>query len=350
MNKSSGTNAWVPFLLADRSPNLRIMVIRQMLGPDYDLEEIRELELLREKDPISARLFALQEPDGSFRTQDGKRDSWRGIYSTSQALLRLGYLGYGMEHPAVKLAAEYLYSKQRSDGSWSLPEGKSERELGEAYTMIPFQTGLPLRGLAAAGYAEDPRSEIAYNWLLGNRLADGSWSSGVKGGQNVFPAGYRRLAHSRYGCRTNTTFAVCALAHHPTRRHSEAARRGLDLLLVQEAYQAHTLGFEVARTIGYERSAGFFTHFARLDAGLLLDLCWRIGARLEDGRVAQMVAFVRDLQGPYGLWEYTNIPAASRWVSFDLLRSLSRIEERTDWISREPRTPFQPYPKERKRY
>ena len=39
-----------------------------------------------------------------------------------------------------------------------------------------------------------------------------------------------------------------------------------------------------------------------------------------------MVAFVSELQGPFGLWEYAARPQASRWVTFDLLRSLLRLK------------------------
>jgi hypothetical protein len=136
----------------------------------------------------------------------------------------------------------------------------------------------------------------------------------------------------------------------PTLGVSPAARRGLDQLLAQESLPASNLGYEVARTIGTERARGYFTYFARYDAAFILDLCWRIGASLEDARIADMVSFVRELQGPFGLWEYAARPEASRWVSFDLLRSLSRIDEATDWVSLEPRTPFQPYPKQPRRY
>ena len=130
----------------------------------------------------------------------------------------------------------------------------------------------------------------------------------VKGERTVFPGGYRRLAQSRYGCRTNTTFALSALAFHPTRRMGPEARRGLDQLLAQETLQASALGHQVARTIGFERARGFFTYFARHDAAFVLDLCWRIGASLEDPRVAEMVEFVMGLQGEYGLWHYAARP------------------------------------------
>ena len=341
---------WIPLLLANPSPNLRLLVLRELLHRSSDDEEVHELEALREQDPVVQDLLTLQNADGSWRSREGTGDAWFGIRTTTQALLRLGYLGFSPEHGAVRQGAEFLFSHQLKDGSWPLPETKAEHELRDAYAMIPLQTGMPLRGLAAAGYATDTRTERAYEWLLERRLPDGGWPSGMKAGNHVFPAGYRRLAHSRYGCRTNTSFAVSALALHPQRRTSLEAHRGLDLLLAQDTLQASNLGHDVARTIGVERDRGFFTYFARLDVAFVLDLCWRIGASLEDARVADMVDFVKGLQGQYGLWEYTSHPEASQWLSFDLLRSLSRIDEETDWISLEPRTPFQPYPKHLRRY
>jgi len=99
-----------------------------------------------------------------------------------------------------------------------------------------------------------------------------------------------------------------------------------------------------------ERARGFITYYARFDLALILDLCWRIGATHDDPRVAELVEFVQSLQGPYGLWEYSARPQAARWVTFDLLRSLSRLDETGDWLSLEPRTPFQAYPRRIKRF
>lgn len=341
---------WAPLLLADPSPNLRLLVLCELLGrPDTDAE-VRELVALREQDPLVRDQLVLQDEDGAWRAREGGGESWQWIQTTAQALIRLGYLGFGPEHPAVQRGAEYLFAQQEKDGSWPLPTSKTEREFREAYSMIPLQTGIPLRALAVAGYATDPRAEKGYEWLLDHALPDGGWPSGVRSGKTVFAGGYRRLAHSQFGCRTNTTFALSALAFHPQRRTCPAARRSLDLLLAHETQQAANLGFEVARTIGVKRAGGFFTYFARYDVALVLDLCWRIGASREDERVASMVTFVKELQGPYGLWEYAPHPEAARWVSFDLLRSLSHIDRESDWISLEPRTPFQPYPKRPRRY
>ncbi len=337
-------------LLTDPSPNLRLLVLRELLHRNPDDEEVRELKEIREDDAIVRELLALQNCDGSWRSKDGGNDGWSGIKTTAQALLKLGYLGFSPDFGPVKKGAEYLFSHQLKDGSWPLPDSKAESEMGDTYSMVPLQTGLPLRGLAAAGYAADPRAEQAYEWLLEKRLPDGSWPSGVKAGQNVFPAGYRRLAHSRFGCRTNTTFAVSALAFHPKRCTSLPAQRGLDLLLAQDTMQGSNLGYEIARIVGVERDNGYFTYFARYDIALILDMCWRIEASLEDKRIAETVEYISGLRGQYGLWEYTSHPEASRWVTFDLLRSLAKLDEKTDWVSLEPRTPYQPYPKRPKRY
>jgi hypothetical protein len=207
-----------------------------------------------------------------------------------------------------------------------------------------------LRGLAACGYAPDPRCEAAYEWLLAQCLPDGAWPTGTASGVYGYVAGYRRLPHSRWGCRSNTTGALLCLAYHPQRRSGPEARRALDLLLGRETREGYTLGFEVARLASAEPPSGFLTFFARFDLALLLYLCAQIGADKSDLRVASLVEYVLAQQGPFGLWDYPTHPQVSRWVTFDLLRSLAQIERNSGWESQEPQTPFQPYPKKNKRF
>jgi hypothetical protein len=345
---------WAPLLLAHPSPSLRLLVLRDLLHRLETDPEVQELAQLQGEDPLIQRFLALQNEDGSWRGGEGGGEILGTTRLTAQALMGLGYLGLTATHAAVTRGAEYLFAQQQRDGSWPLeakgPVLDGGRISDVKYHMIPVQTALPLLGLAWAGYATDPRAEKAYEWLLQEQLPQGGWPSGRHGEKYIFAAGYRRLAHSKFGCRTNTTAAVSALALHPTRRTRPAARRGLDLLLAHEHRQTHTLGFEVARIIGVEPPRGGFTYFKRYDVAQILDLAWRIGASREDGRVADNIAFVRRLQGPYGLWTYGRHPEVSHWVTFDLLRSLSRLDDETDWISLEPRTPFQPYPKKPRRF
>jgi len=343
---------WAALLLSDPSPCLRKLVLQELLRrPDGD-SELRELTKLRDEDPVSSQLLHSQLDDGSWKATSvsGGASSER-VSSTSRALTTLGFLGYDSDHPAIKRGAEYVFSKQRHDGSWPLPGiWENEEPTCKGYTMIPLQTAIPLRGIAACGLALDSRAERAYEWLLSHALEDGSWPTGTAGDVYGGVAGYRRLPHSRWGCRSNTTASLLCLARHPTRRTSSEARRALDMLIARETRERFELGFEVARIVGVEQSRGFLTYHARFDMALVLDLCWRVGADKSDDRVRELIDYIRKQQGAYGLWEYLPHPEASRWVTFDILRSLGHLDKSTDWLTMEPRTPFRTYPKRAKRY
>jgi hypothetical protein len=348
---------WTPLLLTDPSPCLRWLVLRQLFNLAGDDMEVLELSQMRESDPILAEILSMQDADGSWKPGSQSEASYgrSRILTTSFALTRLGYLGFDKSHPAVEKGAEYLYASQRPDGSWPLPTEAviDEDELqpsSQEESMIPLQTAFPLRGLATCGYVTDPRSERAYEWLLKQRLADGAWPTGIMAGVYRGVGGYRRLPHSRWGCRSNTTAALICLALHPQRKSGAEARRALDLLLGRETREEYSLGFEVARLVGAERPRGYLTFFARFDLALILSLCSQVGASVEDERIAGLLEFVRSQQGAYGLWEYSARPQVSRWVTFDILRSMANLGVREDWLSQEPRTPFQSYPRQQKRF
>ncbi len=344
-------------LLADPSACLRYRVLRDLFKFPGDHPEVLELENLRLADQLLSGLLALLDADGSWRGGFlGDLASGGVLQATGYALARLAFLGFDRQDPAVQSGAEFLFSQQQLDGSWPLlRDGVGDGIGEEGYAMMPLQTAHPLRGLAACGYATDPRSERAYEWLLAQRLPDGAWPTGVaRAGVYGYVGGYRRLAHSRWGCRSNTTGALACLAFHPERRSQPEARRALDLLLGRETRERQSLGLEAARLVGAEKARGFITFYARFDLAFILSLCWRVGATIEDERVAELVDFLDGAQGPFGLWEYQPRPQATRWATLDLLQSLNGISENSqspmEWVSLEPRTPFQPYPKKAKRY
>ena len=337
--------SWTPLLLADPSPNLRNLVLKHLLD---EQEEAEELENIRLEDPIIKKLIAGQNPDGSWSQESIDGNAPHGkMQVTAQALTRLGYLE--IDHPAVSKASEYLFSQQQRDGSWPLGNYMVDSDGFEGYDRMSLQTSLILRGLAIAGYSTDPRSEQAYDWLMEQRLEDGAWPTGVAGDIYGYVAGYRRLPHSRWGCRSNTTSAVTCLSLHPERRKSNETRRGLDHLLGRETRERYNLGFDVARTVGFEPSTGLITYFARFDTAHIMRLVTRIEASTADRRVKDLVEFIWAQQGDYGLWEYPK-PMASRWVTFEVMRSLRAVLSESDWMNLEPRTPFQPYPSKKKRF
>jgi hypothetical protein len=336
---------WTPLLLSDSSPNLRYLVLKNLID---EQDEAAELENLRNQDPIIKQLLTTQNPDGSWSRDSITGNAPQGkIQTTSQALTRLGYME--LELPATVKAAEYIYSQQEKDGSWPLGNYKADSDGVDGYDIMSLQTSLPLRGLVTAGYAEDPRSEKAYDWLLEQQLPDGTWPTGVAGDVYGYVAGYRRLPHSRWGCRSNTTAAVTCLSMHPERRRSNENRRALDHLLGRETRERNYLGFEIARIIGTEPSTGFITYYARFDTAHILKLLTLVGASTNDQRVRDLVEFIREQQGPYGIWEYTK-PQASKWITYDIIKTLKEVLTESDWMNLEPRTPYQSYPTKRKRF
>jgi hypothetical protein len=313
-------------LLADPSPALRRRVLTELLDVADGDPEVGGLTARLEREPVL----------------DERPSDLRGL---GFHLCRLAYAGFGPKHPRVREFAEEIFAYQEPDGSFPLSAFKSGDRV---YSMMPLQTALPLRGLAAAGYAEDPRAERAYEWLLAQRLDDGAWPVGVASGQKGYIAGYRRLPGSA-GCRANTTGALAALAFHPERARSEAARIPLDLLLQRETRDEWALGWEVARLTGLEAPTGFVTFYARFDLAFVLELAARCGAARDDARVGDLVEFLLDLRGENGLWQHPAYPELARWLTFDLLRSLRRLEG-GDWVGLAARTPFRAFPKRRRRY
>jgi hypothetical protein len=345
---------WIPLLLADKSPALRYLVLKNLLNKDESDEEVQELQQLRMEDPIIKDILDIQQPNGSWNSSDrlglNLQDSLR---NTAQALIRLGFLGFDKTFPPIQKGAEFLFELQLESGSWPWKEGKiTFKHPTHGQVISPMITTFPLRALAMCGYAEDPRSESAYEYLLTLRTLDGSWptylSPDGKIGYQV--VGYRQMPNSRLGCRSNSTGALTAFAYHPSRRTKLEMKKVLDLLLTRETQDRQSLGFEVARYVGFEQSHGYLTYYARWDIAHILNLCWRIGAPISDPRVTRIINFLEETKGTYGLWENVVKPEASRWISYDILYSLSKIDKDGDWLTTQPRTKYKSYPRAPRRY
>jgi hypothetical protein len=313
----TGGEAWL--LLGDPSPALRHRVLTELMDVPAGDPEAADLAARTAASPEVAALWR-EEP------ADLKELAW--------TLCRLAYLGLDRRHPRVQALAERLLDRQLADGSFPMGAFRP----GDRYSMVPLQTALPLRGVAAVGYATDPRAERGYEWLLHQRLDDGAWPTGVASGQPGAVAGYRRLPGSR-GCRANTEAALACFVLHPDRRRSEATRRALDLLLQRETRDEWALGSEAARLLGVERATGFFTFYARFDLAFVLELAARAGASMADPRVGDLAAFLLGLRGPAGLWEHPAHPQLTRWLTFDIARSLRQVAG-GDWAGVAPRVAF----------
>ncbi|MEV5966044.1 hypothetical protein AB0L70_30025 [Kribbella sp. NPDC051952] len=297
-------------LYGDPSPSLRWRAAIELDGATEADDEVAAWRTEIDESPAVQELVAQLESAQSRPRTAG------------YLLCRLAYLGY--RGPATTTAVDAIFASQRPDGSWS------DEPTDEGPRFITMQTVVPLRGVAAAGFATDPRAERAYEWLLGVRLEDGSWPAGPKAdlggpGRPVPPEKeYRRLPQG-LGCRSATTGAVACLALHPDRKQSDSARVGVDHLLARETRDAASIGWEVSRLIGLERAMGQITFYATFDLGFLLDLASRCDVSVQDRRMHDLVGYLEALRGPYGLWQHPAHPQLSGWLSLDLETSLRRL-------------------------
>lgn len=332
-------------LLANSSSCLRYKILSNMRKPD--MNELRELDVIRRDDPILKSLLALQSSDGSFRISD-RTATTSIIQSTSIALTMLSYLGFDNSMSEVQMAVDYLFSRQQADGSWIYEDYNPED--GETYEMVPLQVAFPLWGISSVGYAMHPKLEKSFQWLFDKQLEDGAWPVGTSSGNYGFIAGYRKLPNSKQGCRVNTTCCLLALSNHPILKNDKRTMKALDILLGRRTIEKHSMGVNIARCLGVEKSAGFFSYFAQHDIALILSIISKIGIGSEDTRIDSIVKTVNNFQNEYGLIEYEKAPIVSQWLTYDINIYLRNIQSGETWVSKNPNYTFKNYQKPKIRY
>jgi hypothetical protein len=163
---------WLPLLLADPSPCLRWLVLRQLFNQPADHPEVQELETLRPADPLVSELLALQQPDGAWaRGTLGPGRKGSHVHTTALGLLRLGYLGFDSRFPAVQRAAAYLFDHQQPDGSWPLTAVVDEASSRSRKASAGARHDSPADRLspACAGLLQlrhRPARSSKHDWLL----------------------------------------------------------------------------------------------------------------------------------------------------------------------------------------
>lgn len=87
-------------------------------------------------------------------------------FTTLDCAMMLVDLGMDRDDPALRGAAELIFSKLRGDGRFRLsPDGG----------IYPCQTINAVRSLCCLGYAADPRLQAAWEHLLQTQHTDGGW-------------------------------------------------------------------------------------------------------------------------------------------------------------------------------
>ena len=285
--------------------------------------------------PGAERILRKQQPDGSWprpgvgrhpAVNYGLIETWRNFrFLVEQYQLT-------RRHPRAEKAAEFLFSCQSR-------EGDIRGILANQYAT--YYTGAIMSLLIQAGYADDPRIEKGFRWLLAIRQDDGGWSIPMITHKLDRATQYRLTTgdaeplqpdRSRPFSHNWTGMVLRAFAVHPRYRHSEAARTAAGLL-ASRFFQADR--YTSMKAAGYWLRFDYPYWWNSLVSAL--DSVSLIGLTKDEGMVRKAVAWLTEHQEKDGLWRVTYARPDAReteasrkketrlWVTLAICRVLRRL-------------------------
>jgi len=316
-------------LLASGDDAVVYFVRRDLLG-----EEAGPPGILWEL-PAARKLFRKQGPDGSW-PRSGPTPHPAVNYPLIETWRTFRFLveqfGFTREHPSARQAAEFLFSCQTQAGD-------IRGILANQYAT--YYTGAIMALLIQAGYADDPRIDSGFEWLLHMRQSDGGWSIPLITHRLDRQTQYRLTSEfaeplepdrAKPFSHNATGMILRAFAVHPQRRNSEPARVAAGLLasrfFQRDAYSSY-------RAASYWLRFDYPFWWNNLVAAL--DSVTRIGLTSAHPAVRQGVAWLVDHQQSDGLWpiqpdgagkparETAKSRQVRQWVALAICRVLVRL-------------------------
>ena len=319
----------LPPLLSSGSEALRYFAKRDLLG-----EQVGPVSQLWQL-PEAQRILRKQLIDGSC-PRSGVEQHHAVNYHLVETWRHFRFLveqyGFTREHPQAEKAAEYLFSCQTE-------EGDIRGILANQYAT--YYTGSIMSLLIQAGYADDPRIEKGFRWLLSMRQDDGGWSIPIithkfdratqyrltsQHAEPVLPDRSKPFSHNWTG------MVLRAFAVHPEHRKSEAAKLAACLLASRF--------FQPDRYTSY-KAAGYWVRFEYPfwwnNIVAALDSVSLIGLSRDNEQVSKALGWLIDHQGEDGLWKVSYARPNVRetdvakkretaaWVNLAICRVLKRL-------------------------
>jgi hypothetical protein len=315
----------IPPLLAADDEALRYFTRRDLLGePVEPIERLWEL-------PGAQKIVKRQQNDGSWKRSGKEKHpaiNYKLIETWKQFRFLVQMYGFTRENPAGEKASEFILSCQTE-------EGDIRGMLANQYAS--YYTGALLFLLVEAGYADDPRVEKAFQWLLAMRQDDGAWSVPIVTHDLDWPTQIELTSQHRQPLQPDrskpfshnaTGMILRAFAAHPRYRKSEAARRAAELLASRFFQKDATTSYQAERYwIMFQYPYWWNQLVSALDSISL------IGVPKENENVRKALDWLVDHQQENGLWKSSyaeggKAHAASKdsgpWVSLAICRILKR--------------------------
>lgn len=240
--------------------------------------------------------------------------------------------GFTRRHPQAARAAEYLFACQTQDGD-------IRGILANQYAT--YYTGAIMALLIQAGYADDPRIEKGFQWLLRMRQDDQGWTVPMITHKLDRATQYRLTSEfaeplepdrSRPFSHNWTGMVLRAFAVHPVYKSSEAAKVAADLLK-SRFFQADSYTSYQAASYWVRFDYPFWWN----NLVSALDSISRIRPSKEDEQIERALIWFVEHQEQDGLWKVSYVKPDEKetvrasetklWVSLAICRVFKRLYE-----------------------
>jgi hypothetical protein len=319
----------IPPLMASRDEALLYNAQRDLLAEEAG--PVQRLWAL----PGAQRILKKQLPDGSWpRSGEVKHPAvnYRLVETWRHFRFLVEQYGFTREHPQACRAAEYLFSCQSE-------EGDIRGILANQYAT--YYTGAIMALLIQAGYAEDPRIERGFQWLLGMRQNDGGWTIPILTHKLDRATQYRLTSQYAEPLQPErdkpfshhwTGMVLRAFAVHPSYRGLEAAKHAAELLKSRFFQPDSYTSYQAASYwVRFEYPYWWNNLLSALDS------LSTMGQTVDDPQIKRAVEWFIDHQDESGLWKTSYMkPEAEekrtaktiereQWVSLAICRVMKRL-------------------------
>lgn len=319
----------LPPLLASENEAIQYFARRDLLG-----EQVGSPQGLWQL-PEAQQILKKQLPDGSWPRAGVEKHpavNYHLIETWRQFRYLVEQYGFTREHPQAQKAAEFLFSCQTQAGD-------IRGILANQYAT--YYTGAIMALLIQAGYADDPRIEKGFQWLLAMRQDDQGWTIPILTHKLDRATQYRLTSEQAQPLEPDrskpfshnwTGMVLRAFAVHPVYRNSKAAQAAAQLL--------RSRFFQPDCYTSYQAAS----YWVRFDYPFwwnnlvaALDSLSRIGLSGKDEQIKQALRWLVGHQEKNGLWkvsyakpqeqekETASVREKKLWVSLAICRVFKRL-------------------------
>jgi hypothetical protein len=295
------------WLLEPETPSVRYWTLTELLDLPADDPEVRAARAAIPTYPPVTELLAAQKRDGYWVKRDYYLPKNSGTFWVLSVLADLGLTA---ENERVRRGCEFMFTYQRENGAFCRRRRIAGRGIVWDAQPGPCTHARVVRFLIRFGYANDPRTRAAVDWLLATQRDDGMWLCRHAGG---------------HGCLRATLDVLRVAALHPEIAAQPAIARAAavvyDLLMERRMGRYHVP--DLWTTLEYP-----YFGYGVISA---LDALARLGYTLQEPKVAAAMEYLLSRQLPTGTWPLDQSPRRppfdvgrlgqpNKWLTLDALR------------------------------